>query len=453
MNITANPNDRHIYTVGELTDKIKGILENKFPFIWISGEISNLRIPRSGHLYFSLKDENAQISAVMFRNQQRNLKFNPEDGLRITGLGRISVYQPRGTYQIILEYMEPKGIGALQKSFEQLKQKLDSQGLFDPIHKKPIPFLPGKISVITSATGAAVQDIINVIHRRHPQMAIEVLPCSVQGDNAPFEIEEALAFVNETSNTNLIILARGGGSIEDLWAFNTEEVARAIFNSNIPVISAVGHETDFTIADFVADLRAPTPSAAAELSTPDKDQLVHTLDVLIRRMNDQMVHHLDRGRHAVAQVSQRLVHPRKRLEDTRLHVDDLQNRAFRAFTTHINQKEQNARWFSDRLLASSPKSLVYKLKGKLELNNVKLHKFKANYIDKKQWMYQQLVGKLNALDPESILKRGYSITKTIPQGKIIKTTTAVGIGQEVEIKLSQGALVARVTEIEADNSQ
>ncbi|MCA1787890.1 MAG: exodeoxyribonuclease VII large subunit, partial [Desulfobacteraceae bacterium] len=242
----------HIYSVSRLTREIKTILEDRFPFVWITGEISNYATPASGHSYFSLKDSGAVISCVMFKNQKRNLKFRLESGLKIMGLARLSLYEPRGSYQLIFEHMEPEGAGSLQKAFEQLKQKLGDEGLFDAVHKQPIPFLPRKISVITSGTGAAVHDIINIAVRRFPNCRLEIVPVSVQGDAARDEIVYAIEAVNKRRQADVIILARGGGSLEDLAAFNCEIVARAIFTSHIPVITGIGHETDFTIADFVA---------------------------------------------------------------------------------------------------------------------------------------------------------------------------------------------------------
>ncbi len=262
--MTLDPhNPRRVYAVSELTSKVKGLLEEKFSFIWITGEISNFRVPASGHYYFLLKDEKSRINALMFRPQIQNLTFEPGDGMQIIGLGRLSVYSPQGTYQIILEYIEPKGVGALRIAFEQLKKHLFKEGLFDEQYKKSLPFLPKKISIVTSPTGAVVHDIIHIVDRRFPNVHIEIVPAKVQGEGAEDEIISGINLVNTRNDTDVAIIARGGGSLEDLNAFNSEAVARAIFASEIPVISAVGHETDFTIADFVSDLRAPTPSAAA----------------------------------------------------------------------------------------------------------------------------------------------------------------------------------------------
>ena len=266
--------ERRIYTVSELTRNIKRFLEEAYPFVWVAGEISNFRTPVSGHYYFTMKDSGAQIGAVMFRAQNRHLAFKPEDGMAIIAMGRLNVYEPRGIYQVIVEYLEPEGIGVLQLAFEQLKARLAEEGLFDEKHKSPLPFLPQKIGVVTSPSGAVVRDIIQVINRRFPNLVVEVAPVKVQGEGASEEIAEALQLLNERDDIDVVVVARGGGSLEDLQAFNSEIVARAIFSSKVPVVSAVGHETDFTIADFAADLRAPTPSAAAEIIVPVKYELV-----------------------------------------------------------------------------------------------------------------------------------------------------------------------------------
>ena len=258
----------HIFTVSEITAAVRGVLEDVFDAVWIEGEISNLRVPASGHNYFILKDGKAQIKCVMFRNYRSGLKFAPEDGDQVLLFGRVSVYEARGEYQVIVETMEPRGLGALQKAFEQLKEKLDKEGLFKDEKKKPIPEFPWKVGIITSETGAAVRDILNIMQRRNPKVSVLLYPVKVQGDGAAEEIAEAIETMNQRKDVEVLIVGRGGGSIEDLWAFNEEVVARAIYKSKIPVISAVGHEIDFTIADFVADLRAPTPSAAAELAVP-----------------------------------------------------------------------------------------------------------------------------------------------------------------------------------------
>ena len=268
-----SPKQPHVYSVSELNAKIKSILEEQFPFVWVGGEVSNFAVPASGHFYFTLKDEKAQLRAVMFRGQNRNLRFELADGMAVSGIGRVSVYEPRGTYQVIFEHLEPRGTGALQVAFEQLKMRLAEEGLFDEQHKRPLPFLPAKIHIVTSPTGAVIHDIMQIVERRFPGMPISVIPVKVQGDGAIEEIVAAIETLDTLEDAEVAIVARGGGSLEDLQAFNSEAVARSIFASRIPIVSAVGHETDFTIADFVADLRAPTPSAAAELTVPLRDRL------------------------------------------------------------------------------------------------------------------------------------------------------------------------------------
>lgn len=273
-----------IYQVSELTREIRNVLEERFPEVWVEGEISNFRPAGSGHFYFSLKDDQSQIRVVMFRGAQSGLRFRPENGLAVLCYGRLTVYEPRGEYQVIIEHMEPKGIGARELAFEQLKKKLEGEGLFDPSRKRPIPYLPRRVGIVTSPTGAVIRDMIHVLTRRFPNIRVLLNPVVVQGEGAAGEIAQAITEMNERDDVDVLIVGRGGGSIEDLWAFNEEVVARAIGVSRIPVISAVGHETDFTIADFVADLRAPTPSAAAELAVPVKEDLLLMLRERCRRL-------------------------------------------------------------------------------------------------------------------------------------------------------------------------
>ena len=339
-----SPAQRHILTVSELTSQIKSQLETKFPFIWITGEISNFRVPVSGHFYFSLKDSRSQINAVMFRGQNAQLIFEPEDGMQINGLGRISLYEPRGTYQIILEYMEPSGVGALQVAFEQLKQKLSSQGLFNDEHKQSIPFLPNKICVITSLTGSVIHDIIRVLNRRFGNIPLEIIPAKVQGDDAEKELIDAIRLLNERCEADVAIIARGGGSLEDLQPFNTEGLAREIFASKIPIISAVGHETDYTLADFVADLRVPTPSAAAEIVVPLKTDLERQCIELHRKLVSTFSNYLRFQKTYLREFSRRLIDPRKQIQDLRLRTDDLCNRLIRACCQDIRHRRELLRW-------------------------------------------------------------------------------------------------------------
>ena len=443
--------NRHIHTVSQLNSDIKLLLEDKFPFIWIAGEISNCKIPGSGHFYFTLKDENSQISCVMFRGQNQNLKFDLEDGLSITGLGRISLYEPRGTYQLIFEYIEPKGIGALQIAFEQLKDRLASEGLFDDKYKKALPFLPKKISLITSPTGAVVHDILKIISRRFTNLFIEIVPVKVQGENAEKEIVQALELLSTRNDTNVIILARGGGSLEDLNAFNSENVARAVFAVKIPVVSAIGHETDFTISDFVADLRAPTPSAAAELVVPIRNELERRHEDVFSKLKSNIWQHIEKHRYILAQVSKSLVDPKRKVQDLRLKTDDFTTRLTKLFLNHINQKRKQLKLLNDLLFINNALSYTAKLNDKLVNTTDKLTTLYTIYLNSKRSLLRENRGRLYALSPTAILKRGYSITRTIPDAGVVKTAHSVSIGQNLEVMLAKGSLVVNVHKI-ADNS-
>ncbi|MDL1967014.1 MAG: exodeoxyribonuclease VII large subunit [Deltaproteobacteria bacterium] len=437
----------NIYTVSQLNSEIKFLLEDSFPFIWISGEISNCKMPGSGHLYFTLKDENSQISCVMFRGQNQKLKFELEDGLSITGLGRISLYEPRGTYQLIFEFLEPKGIGALQIAFEQLKDRLTSEGLFDDKYKRPLPFLPQKISLITSPTGAVVHDILKIIDRRFPNLFIEIVPVKVQGENSEKEIVQALELLSTLNDTDIIIMARGGGSLEDLSAFNSENVARAVFSTKIPVVSAIGHETDFTISDFVADLRAPTPSAAAELVVPSKDELKRRQEDIFSKLKSNIWQYIEKHRYILAQVSKSLVDPKRKVQDLRLKIDDLTNRLTRIFLNSINQKHEQFKLWNDLLFINKPLSYIANLNEKLANNTDKLTTLNTIYLNNKRSLIRENKGRLYALNPTAILKRGYSITRTIPGADIVKTAHSVSIGQNLEVMLAKGLLAVNVQKI------
>ena len=435
---------RKIYTVSELNANIKSLLEEQFPFIWIVAEISNFRTPLSGHFYFTLKDEESQLNAVMFRGQQQHLKFKPEDGMRITGMGRLSVYEPRGTYQIILEYLEPSGIGALQVAFEKLKAQLAAEGLFDEKHKKAIPFLPHKIALVTSPTGAVVHDMLNIIDRRFYNMNIQVFPVKVQGNGAEEEIITALKHLNQQVDIDVAILARGGGSLEDLQAFNSEGVARAVFTSEIPIISAIGHETDYTIVDFVADLRAPTPSAAAELAVPIKSELLQKLKGISEDLKYRMANTIDRLEVNLRDLSQRLVDPRKQIEDWRLRIDDYTTRLVRYIQILLDRQKERFQWWTGRLVNNSPAHLLRSLNVIVEQNKYKIIKSLNKNIDNKSARLRELRIQLETLSPIAILKRGYSITRTIPDLDLVFDPRMVSIEQDLEVMVAKGTLTCRV---------
>jgi exodeoxyribonuclease VII large subunit len=435
---------KNMYTVSELNSNIKSLLEANFPFVWIFGEISNFRIPASGHFYFTLKDEASQISSVMFRGQQRNLKFEPEDGLTVTGMGRISVYEPRGTYQIILEYLEPSGVGALQIAFEKLKKRLAAEGCFDETHKQLLPFLPNKISIITSPSGAVVHDILQIINRRYPNLSIRIIPVKVQGEGAVEQIVAAIEWLNVAKDSDVAILARGGGSLEDLQAFNAEPVARAIFASEIPIISAVGHETDYTISDFVADLRAPTPSAAAELVVPEKSELQQRRKDIFMILQIRIKHYFKYLKQKLNEQSNRLVDPRRKLEDSCLKIDDLTARLNRVLSHRIRRERQYHDFWDGRLNANNPIHLFKNIKMTLDKNHNNLFKRFEIYNKNNRIKIRELTAKLQVLSPMAILTRGYSITRTIPEQTVIKDPEAVSLNQDLEVMVALGRLRCRV---------
>jgi exodeoxyribonuclease VII large subunit len=435
---------KHIYTVSELTSELKNLLEEKYPFIWIYGEISNFKKPASGHFYFTLKDEKAQISAVMFRAQQIGLKFLPQNGMEITGLGRISLYESRGSYQVILEYVEPRGVGALQKAFEQLKLRLSDEGLFDPEYKKPIAFLPSKIALITSPTGAVIHDIINIACRRFKNIHIQILPVKVQGDGAVEQIVEAIDILNKEKNFDLAILARGGGSLEDLQAFNSEKVARAVFASEVPIVSAVGHETDYTISDFVADLRAPTPSAAVEMVIPVKNELNTRCKELLKVLTVKMLRNIENNRLRLHQIRHRLVHPRKRIQDHLLRMDDLYFRLIRVAEKNLQQYHERLSWKSEKLWFNNPSKSAERFKLKIEQLKNTLQLSLKIYLDKKRSHLRELTSGLAAMNPSAILARGYSITRVLPEKSIVRDADSVFLNQQLEITLQKGFLTCRI---------
>jgi exodeoxyribonuclease VII large subunit len=389
----------HILTVTQLTAQIKNLLEGAFPEVWVEGELSNLSIPQSGHAYFTLKDEHAQVRAVMFRSSLRFLKFTLQHGIQVLCRGRVSVYDPRGEYQLILDYIEPKGVGALQLAFEQLKARLDKEGLFDLDRKKPLPLLPRRIGIITSPTGAAIRDMLRVIKRRHPRMNILLYPVPVQGIDAAPALVEAIRYFNSEKSVDVMIIGRGGGSLEDLWAFNEEPVARAIAASNIPLISAVGHETDYTISDFVADLRAPTPSAAAEMVVESEERFRDTIHALEARLIGRMEQMIETARASLRENIRLLGDPGRRLEQVVQRVDELVRRMALGLRQHVRR---------DRAQLTA------------------------------------LTAGLDHLNPLGILSRGYSITRTMPEGVILKDAAAVMPGDLISTRLHEGEVLSRV---------
>jgi exodeoxyribonuclease VII large subunit len=440
-------NYKKILTVSELTLEIKHHLEEGFGEIWVEGEISNFRSPSSGHYYFTLKDGKSQIRGVIFRFMGRYLKFEPQDGLAVICRGKISVYEPRGEYQLILDYMEPKGIGALQLAFEQLKEKLEKEGLFDAARKKPLPLLPKKIGIVTSPTGAAIRDLLNVIGRRFPNVGILINPVKVQGEGSAQEIASAIYELNTIPEIDVIVVARGGGSLEDLWAFNEEIVARAIDHSSLPVISAVGHEIDFTIADFVADLRAPTPSVAGELVVKDKAELSHLIDSLSSRLSNQMMHFLETVKNQFGFLKKGLPDLRLKISDLQLRIDDLSSRLTPHILQSLELKKEMLEGRRVRLLLRNPKLKVGEYLKSVSLCEKSLIDSVYLMLNRLRQVLERYLGELDSLSPLSVLQRGYSITRLFPSYKIVKDNKMVSVGDKVNIVLGKGEIFCQVDKI------
>ena len=438
---------KKILTVTELTQKIKKHLEEEFEEIWVEGEISNFRSPSSGHYYFTLKDDKSQIRAVVFRFMGRYLKFEPHDGLLVICRGRINVYEPRGEYQLILDYMEPKGIGALQLAFEQLKEKLQKEGLFDPERKKALPLLPQKIGIVTSPTGAAIKDLLNVIGRRFHNVGILINPVKVQGEGAAQEIAGAIEELNHIPGIDVIILARGGGSLEDLWAFNEEIVARAIYHSSIPIISAVGHEIDFTIADFVADLRAPTPSVAGELVVRDKVELKNLLELLSNQLGNQIKHLFETEKNHLIFLRKRLPDLRIRVSDFQLRVDDVSSRLSPRIFQALQLKGEVLRGRKVRLLLRNPKLKIEEYLKSISLCEKELIDNMNQLLNRLHQVLERYLGGLDSLSPLNVLKRGYSITRVLPSYKIVKESGMLSKGDMVNVVLGKGEVFCQVEKI------
>lgn len=396
--------EKHIYTVSELTRHIRTILEDSFPSVWVEGEISNYILHSSGHMYFSIRDKGASLKCAMFKRSNERLKFKPKDGMKVICLGSVSVYEARGEYQLIVEEIEPKGIGALQLAFQELKEKLSKEGLFDESHKVPIPYLPTRIGIVTSPTGAAIRDILNIARRRFSNVEIIINPVRVQGNGASGEIASAIRQFNELKDIDVMIVTRGGGSLEDLWPFNEEVVARAIYDSEIPVISAVGHEIDYTISDFVADFRAPTPSAAAELVIPRKEDLENLINTINTRLRNSLIARIGLLTEKLATLKESYI--------------------LRQPMNLITQYEQRVDDFKKDIILRIDH--VIKMRG--ENFNLLMHK-------------------LETLSPLSILRRGYSITTKMPGNILIKDTGSLNINDTVETKLAGGKFRSRVEEI------
>jgi exodeoxyribonuclease VII large subunit len=430
-----------VYTVTRLTEEIKDLLEEEFPFLWLEGEISNFRVPPSGHYYFTLKDVSCQIRAVFFKSGQLGLSFRPENGLQVLCFGRLSVYPGRGEYQIILERMELKGWGALQRAFEQLKERLFKEGLFDPERKKPLPVLPRRVAVVTSPTGAVIQDFLRILYRRFQNIQVYICPVLVQGETASLEIEEAIRHLNRSPlGLEVIILARGGGSLEDLWPFNEERVARAIAASSIPIISAVGHEVDFTIADFVSDLRASTPSAAAELLIQPQQEWELHIQELQDRLVRQLLRKIDLYQEKLFYFQKRIGDPRRRLVDLTLRLDDYETRLRLNLERIMGKKQDTLGWIQDMLLMRNPRGMIQARSNHLEIQKLKLQGMFVRRLEQLEMILKGQDKTLQALSPWGILDRGYALVRTLPELTLVKKVEDAQPGRQIRVSITQGEL-------------
>jgi exodeoxyribonuclease VII large subunit len=438
--------ERTILTVSEVSERIKIVLEDTFFDIWVEGEISNLRTPVSGHSYLTLKDEHSQIRAVLFKMQRRYLRFDPKDGMLVIARGRISLYEPRGEYQLVIDYMEPKGIGALQIAFEQLKARLAQAGLFDITRKRPLPMLPYGVGIVTSPTGAVIRDMLQILRRRFANLHVCVFPVRVQGDGAAEEITQGIEALNRYPGIDVIIVARGGGSLEDLWAFNEETVARAIYASKVPVISAVGHEIDYTIADFVADVRAPTPSAAAELVIRNKSELHAELKVVAQRLGHAIQHRLEtlRARLEACQRRRVLKDPWAPLQTTGQRLDELNARLARAIRARLRFSRETLERDEAAITHLCPLMLVGLLRERLIALEQRLIAAQEGQVRHEREALERLSATLQALSPLAVLARGYSICRHQVDGRLIREAQAVAPGMHVDITLWQGSLQCTV---------
>jgi exodeoxyribonuclease VII large subunit len=447
---TAAP--RKALSVSELTERIQGVLETEFLDVWVEGEISNLKLATSGHWYFSLKDEQAQLAAVVWRNDTRLVRFRPKDGMKVLARGQLRVYPPRGAYQLSVQVLEPLGKGSLQQAYEELKQKLEQEGLFDPARKRPLPMLPRRIGVVTSPTGAVLRDILRVLRSRYADLEVLVYPALVQGEGAAAEIAQGIRALNRLGGLDVILLARGGGSLEDLWAFNEEAVARAIAASGIPTISAVGHETDFTIADFVADLRAATPSAAAERVVQAKEELQARVRALDERRDGALRLRLARVRARVEAAAAHRVFAaeRGRLRILAQRTDELARRAETGLLRGVERARAHERRLRERLEAFRLDRQLAARRERLERQRDRLAVLFRAETERRRSRLGRLATSLDGLSPLSVLGRGYALVFQEAQERLVRDAAEVEAGEALRIRLHKGALRATIVSKETE---
>ena len=444
-------NQEHIYSISELNDEVASTLTEAFGVILVEGEISNLMRSAAGHVYFSLKDESASVRCAMFRMQNQSLDFDLRDGMQILARAKVGLYKQRGEFQLIVEYAEESGEGLLRQRFELLKQTLQKEGLFDELHKKPLPKMPKTIGLVTSPKGAAVQDIIKTIKRRYPIVRVIVYPTLVQGNEATKKIASAIDIANQRDECDVIIIARGGGSLEDLWCFNEELVARSIFHSKIPIISGIGHETDFTITDLVADLRAATPTAAAEIALPTTSEIVDRLNRYIfdiTQLTDYKVNHF---RHQLKSASLRMQasHPQSKLQFNMQKLDLINEKMQKLPMIQVRDLKNIFKISFSKLLASNPKINIEAERQNLEMKNMALSNAIIGHIESKRNRFSVMTAQLEGASPLQSLSRGYALV-TNEDGRNIKSVKKIKTGASVKTKLSDGSFVSRVEKIDSD---
>lgn len=440
------PSSPPIFTVSRLNQTVRQLLEMEMGQIWLSGEISNLSQPSSGHWYFTLKDDRAQVRCAMFRNSNRRVTFRPQNGQQILMRATITLYEPRGDYQLIAESMQPAGDGLLQQQFEQLKQRLQEEGLFDPVHKKPLPSPSHCVGVVTSSSGAALHDILNVLKRRDPSLPVVIYPTAVQGADAPMQIVRAIELANQRKECDVLIVGRGGGSLEDLWSFNDERVAQAIFASLIPIVSAVGHETDVTIADFVGDLRAPTPSAAAELVSRNQTELMRQMLSQQQRMEMAMDYYLARHQQRFTRLNHRLQqqHPQLRLARQHTLLIKLRRRLDEAVQTRLRLAERQQERTSQRLNQQQPSARIQRHQQRIEQLHNRLELLVQRQLSGNRERFGALCSQLEGVSPLATLARGFSVTQP-PSGGVLKSIKQVANGDLLKTRVQDGWVESTVT--------
>ncbi|SEK73287.1 Exodeoxyribonuclease VII large subunit [Colwellia chukchiensis] len=439
---------QHILQVSELTKKVRFILESELSTVWLCGEISNFIAASSGHWYLSLKDEKSQVRCAMFKGNNRRVRIKPANGQQVLVRAKVSLYEPRGDFQLIIEHMEPAGEGLLRQQYEMLKEKLQREGLFALHHKQTIAKSIQTVGIVTSPTGAAVKDIITVLKRRNPLIKIIIYPTLVQGEQAKQDIAAAIAIANQRQEVDVLLIGRGGGSLEDLWAFNEEVVVRAIFQSRLPTISAVGHEIDTTLADFVADLRAATPSAAAEIVAADIDERIATMFELIKRGQRALAQQLIQARQALAALSHRLgqVHPEQQLQSKQQRADELNIRLQSVISNRLKQAQQQPQYLQQRLLQASPVNLLNQGNQQAIQLHQQLLKAQQNILVAKADRFAQQCQQLHMVSPLATIARGYSIARD-EQGKVLKSIKEISHQDKVSIEVSDGIINTKVTAI------